>query len=135
MNVAKKSPIRERIQRTSSVMLSAVDCGFQWNMDPNTARSMAYRGIPKVRSSDTVNAISSQCPLRTVMCPGKIEIKGVVIAVVPKKRKASRLITQVTNAPIIERAMSAPMQMKKNLKTPRNISPTVWPNERSVPED
>lgn len=49
MKVETNSPTRERTQRTSRKMLSADDWAFQWNIDPNTARSMAYRGIPKVK--------------------------------------------------------------------------------------
>ena len=46
-------------------------------------------------------------------------------AVEPRKRRLSRLTMQVTSAPIIERAMRAPMPMKKTLNTPRKISPSV----------
>ena len=89
MKVETNSPTRESIQRTNRKMLSADDWAFQWNIDPNTARSMAYRGIPKVKNSESVNTTSSQCPLRTCIPPGKIEKKGVVMVAVPKKKKMS----------------------------------------------
>ena len=96
MKVETNSPTRERIQRTSRKMLSADDWAFQWNIDPNTARSMAYKGIPKVKNSESVNTTSSQCPLRTCIPPGKIEKKGVVMVAVPKKKKPRILMMQVT---------------------------------------
>ena len=102
MKVETNSPTRESIQRTSRKMLSADDWAFQWNIDPNTARSMAYRGIPKVKNSESVNTTSSQCPLRTCIPPGKIEKKGVVMVAVPKKKKPRILMMQVTKAPIMD---------------------------------
>ena len=104
MKVETNSPTRESIQRTSRKMLSADDWAFQWNIDPNTARSMAYRGIPKVKNSESVNTTSSQCPLRTCIPPGKIEKKGVVMVAVPKKKKPRILMMQVTKAPIMDMA-------------------------------
>ena len=53
MKVETNSPTRESIQRTSRKMLSADDWAFQWNIDPNTARSMAYKGIPKVKNRES----------------------------------------------------------------------------------
>ena len=125
MKVETNSPTRERTQRTSRKMLSADDWAFQWNIDPNTARSMAYRGIPKVKNSESVNTTSSQCPLRTCIPPGKIEKKGVVMVAVPKKKKPKILMMQVTKAPIMDMAISPPIQINMNLKSPRNILPML----------
>ena len=122
MKVETNSPTRESIQRTSRKMLSADDWAFQWNIDPNTARSMAYRGIPKVKNSESVNTTSSQCPLRTCIPPGKIEKKGVVMVAVPKKKKPRILMMQVTKAPIMDMAIS-----------PRNILPMLRQIELATP--
>ena len=127
MKVETNSPTRERIQRTSRKMLSADDWAFQWNIDPNTARSMAYKGIPKVKNSESVNTTSSQCPLRTCIPPGKIEKKGVVMVAVPKKKKPRILMMQVT------KAISPPIQINMNLKNPRNILPMLRQIELATP--
>lgn len=123
MKVETNSPTRESIQRTSRKMLSADDWAFQWNIDPNTARSMAYKGIPKVKNSESVNTTSSQCPLRTCIPPGKIEKKGVVMVAVPKKKKPRILMMQVTKAPIMDMAISPPIQINMNLKIHGIYSP------------
>ena len=133
MKVETNSPTRESIQRTSRKMLSADDWAFQWNIDPNTARSMAYRGIPKVKNSESVNTTSSQCPLRTCIPPGKIEKKGVVMVAVPKKKKPRILMMQVTKAPIMDMAISPPIQINMNLKSPRNILPMLRQIELATP--
>lgn len=133
MKVETNSPTRERTQRTSRKMLSADDWAFQWNIDPNTARSMAYRGIPKVKNSESVNTTSSQCPLRTCIPPGKIEKKGVVMVAVPKKKKPKILMMQVTKAPIMDMAISPPIQINMNLKSPRNILPMLRQIELATP--
>lgn len=133
MKVETNSPTRESIQRTSRKMLSADDWAFQWNIDPNTARSMAYKGIPKVKNSESVNTTSSQCPLRTCIPPGKIEKKGVVMVAVPKKKKPRILMMQVTKAPIMDMAISPPIQINMNLKSPRNILPMLRQIELATP--
>ena len=122
MKVETNSPTRESIQRTSRKMLSADDWAFQWNIDPNTARSM-----------ESVNTTSSQCPLRTCISPGKIEKKGVVMVAVPKKKKPRILMMQVTKAPIMDMAINPPIQINMNLKSPRNILPMLRQIELATP--
>ena len=119
--------------KVETKMLSADDWAFQWNIDPNTARSMAYKGIPKVKNSESVNTTSSQCPLRTCIPPGKIEKKGVVMVAVPKKKKPRILMMQVTKAPIMDMAISPPIQINMNLKSPRNILPMLRQIELATP--
>ena len=133
MKVETNSPTRESIQRTSRKMLSADDWAFQWNIDPNTDRSMAYKGIPKVKNRESVNTTSSQCPLRTCISPGKIEKKGVVMVAVPKKKKPRILMMQVTKAPIMDMAINPPIQINMNLKSPRNILPMLRQIELATP--
>ena len=60
MKVETNSTTRESIQRTSRKMLSADDWAFQWNIDPNTARSMKKKGKQKKKKRESVNPPISQ---------------------------------------------------------------------------
>lgn len=52
---------------------------------------------------------------------------------VPKKKKPRILMMQVTKAPIMDMAISPPIQINMNLKSPRNILPMLRQIELATP--
>lgn len=71
--------------------------------------------------------------VKNVHPSGKIEKKGVVMVAVPKKKKPRILMMQVTKAPIMDMAISPPIQINMNLKNPRNILPMLRQIELATP--